>query len=175
MVAVGPISAPRISKQQYTPMAAAEATAWSLQQHQQPQWYDPYGSCGWYTPAGVSGDPYSPPSPATAFAQPPEGDSEPSQQPQHAEAVAAVAATEHAKIRALEAELKTQKAEAEAAAARAEVERVQLEKQIPHVGLDADFRKFSWKSASKPKKRFLEISLEICLAEKYALIVEEIP
>ena len=35
--------------QQYTQMAAAEATAWGLQQHQQPQWYDPYGSSGWYS------------------------------------------------------------------------------------------------------------------------------
>ena len=54
---------------QFTPMAAPEVTAWGLQQQQQPQWYDPYGSCGWYTPAGFNEDPYSPPSPATAFAQ----------------------------------------------------------------------------------------------------------
>ena len=46
--------------QHYSPMAASEATAWGLQQQQQPQWYDPYGSCGWYTPAGFNEDPYSP-------------------------------------------------------------------------------------------------------------------
>ena len=37
------------------------------------------------------------------------------------------------------------------------------------LGLDAGFRKFFWKSASKRKKRYLENSLEICLAEKYML------